>query len=300
MSWLSDFIRPKLQAVVRRPAVPDLWTKCPGCDRMMFHKELEAQLQVCSACGHHLQMPVSARLKLLFDDGSYELMELPEVEEDPLRFRDRKRYSERLRLARAASDATDAIAVATGRIGARPCVTAVLDFGFMGGSMGMAVGEGLVRAAEFAKKHKQPLIAVTASGGARMQEGILSLMQLPRTVAAIEDAREAGCPYIVILTHPTTGGVTASFAMLGDVALAEPGALIGFAGPRVIESTVGETLPENFQRAEKVCELGMVDVVVPRSELKLTLVRVLAHLTNGPLPSPEDTGESSTAVAVIA
>ncbi|MDE0371165.1 MAG: acetyl-CoA carboxylase, carboxyltransferase subunit beta [Rhodospirillales bacterium] len=300
MSWLSEFIRPKLQAVVGRQAVPDLWTKCPGCDRMMFHKELDAQLRVCSACGHHLQMPVSARLELLFDDGSYELMELPAVEEDPLRFRDRKRYTERLKVARAESDAADAIAVATGEIGARRSVVAVLDFGFMGGSMGMAVGEGLVRAAEFARKDNLPLIAVTASGGARMQEGILSLMQLPRTVAAIEDARESGCPYVVILTHPTTGGVTASFAMLGDVALAEPGALIGFAGPRVIENTVGETLPENFQRAEKVCELGMIDAVVPRSELKATLVRILAHLTNGPLPPREDTTAGSTSVAVIA
>lgn len=296
MSWLTDFIRPKLQAVVRRPTVPDLWTKCPSCDRMLFHKELEAQLRVCTACGHHLQMPVDERLQLLFDDGAFDRMELPEVEEDPLRFRDRKRYSERLRQARAGTDARDAIVVATGPIGAHPCVVAVLDFAFMGGSMGMAVGEGLVRAAEFARKRRQPLIAVTASGGARMQEGILSLMQLPRTVAAIEDAREAGCPYIVILTHPTTGGVTASFAMLGDVALAEPGALIGFAGPRVIENTVGETLPEHFQRAEKVSELGMIDAVVPRSDMKATLVRILGHLTDGMNPATK----GSTSVAVIA
>ncbi len=296
MSWLTDFIRPKLQAVVRRPTVPDLWTKCPSCDRMLFHKELEAQLRVCTACGHHLQMPVDERLRLLFDDEAFDLMELPEVEEDPLRFRDRKRYSDRLRQMRAETGAKDAIAVATGPIGAHPCVVAVLDFAFMGGSMGMAVGEGLVRAAEFARKRRQPLIAVTASGGARMQEGILSLMQLPRTVAAIEDAREAGCPYIVILTHPTTGGVTASFAMLGDVALAEPGALIGFAGPRVIESTVGETLPENFQRAEKVSELGMIDAVVPRPNMKVTLVRILGHLTDGPSPATK----GSTSVAVVA
>ncbi len=298
MSWLSEFIRPKLQAVVRRPTVPDLWTKCPGCDRMMFHKELDAQLRVCSACGHHLQLSVSARLELLFDDGVYERMELPETEDDPLRFRDRKRYTDRLKAARADTEASDAIVVATGAISTRTCVVFVLDFAFLGGSMGVAVGEGIVRAAEFARKNGAPLIAVTASGGARMQEGILSLMQLPRSVAAVENARDAGCPYVVILTHPTTGGVTASFAMLGDVALAEPGALIGFAGPRVIQDTVGETLPEKFQRAETVAELGMIDAVVPRAELKATLVRILGHLTNSVPPVAEPAGRS-TSVAVI-
>ena len=300
MSWLSEFIRPKLQAVVGRRAAPDLWTKCPGCDRMVFHKELEAQFRVCSACGHHQLMPIRERMDLLFDDGVYDRIELPEVEEDPLRFRDRKRYSERLKAARAASGAADAVGVAVGRIGARPCVVAVLDFSFLGGSMGVAVGEGLVRAAELARQHCRPLIAVTASGGARMQEGILSLMQLPRTVAAIEDAREAGCPYVVILTHPTTGGVTASFAMLGDVALAEPGALIGFAGPRVIEDTVGETLPDDFQRAEKVRELGMIDAVVPRSEQKATLVRILTHLTDRPRPAGNGSPTDATGLAVTA
>ncbi len=300
MSWLSEFIRPKLRAVVGRRATPDLWTKCPGCDRMVFHKELEAQLRVCTACGHHQLMPVRHRMELYFDEGAYEPVELPEVEEDPLRFRDRKRYSERLKQARAQADATDAIGVAVGPVGGHRCVIAVLDFSFMGGSMGMAVGEGLVRAAELARQHGHPLIAVTASGGARMQEGVLSLMQLPRTVAAIEDAREAGCPYIVILTHPTTGGVTASFAMLGDVAIAEPGALIGFAGPRVIENTVGETLPDGFQRAEKVHELGMIDAVVPRSEQKATLVRILAHLANRPLSAAAEPPAAATDLAVIA
>lgn len=285
MSWLTEFIRPKLQAIVRpRKGSGSLWRKCDSCGQMIYAREFEKALRVCASCGHHMPMPIRERLPMLFDDGAFERIELPGVEEDPLRFRDSKRYADRLRAARSSTGEPDAIIVAHGPIGGRSCTFAALNFAFMGGSMGMAVGEGMVRAAEFARRHLTPLVALTASGGARMQEGILSLMQLPRTVAAIEEFREAGLPYVVILTHPTTGGVTASFAMLGDVALAEPGALIGFAGPRVIENTVGETLPEDFQKAEKVCELGMIDAVVHRRDLKATLVRILDLLADGPAP----------------
>ncbi len=282
MSWITDFIRPKLEAIVSpRKTADGLWKRCPGCGRMIYSAELKRLLRVCSACSFHLPMPIRERLPMFFDDGTYERITLPRVEEDPLHFRDQKRYSERLKTSRSSTGEEDAIAITRGPVEGRECVLAVLNFAFMGGSMGMAVGEGLVTAAELAKKEGMPLIVLTASGGARMQEGILSLMQLPRTVAAVEEFRAAGLPYIVILTHPTTGGVTASFAMLGDIALAEPGALIGFAGPRVIENTVGETLPDDFQKAEKVCELGMIDAVVHRHQMKDALARILGLLCDG-------------------
>ncbi|HWK48076.1 MAG TPA: acetyl-CoA carboxylase, carboxyltransferase subunit beta [Stellaceae bacterium] len=281
MSWLTTVVLPKIRAVVSKREVPDnLWQKCPSCGQMLFHRELEANLHVCHACGHHLRINPKQRLALLFDDGSYQRIELPRPVIDPLKFRDRKRYTDRLREAQAAAggSAIDAIVVAHGRIGELPAVVAVFDFEFMAGSMGMAVGEALLAASRLAVLQAAPLIVVPASGGARMQEGILSLMQMPRSTIAVEEVKEAGLPYIVILTDPTTGGVTASFAMLGDIAIAEPGAVIGFAGARVIEETIREKLPEGFQRAEYLEEHGMVDMVVRRHDLKATLARIIGML----------------------
>jgi acetyl-CoA carboxylase carboxyl transferase subunit beta len=279
MNWLTNFVRPKLRALVNRKSIPDnLWDKCPNCSQLIFHRELEANLYVCQHCGHHMRLSAEKRLKLLFDGGAYQRIELPKAPADPLRFRDQKRYADRLREARARSQEDDAIAVAHGTVGGIPVVVAALDFGFMGGSMGMAVGNGIVAAARLAVTQLAPLIVIPSSGGARMQEGALSLMQLPRTVVAVQEVKEAGLPYIVVLADPTTGGVTASFAMLGDLHIAETGAMIGFAGARVIEQTVRETLPEGFQRAEYLLEHGMVDIVVTRRELRDTLARVLSLL----------------------
>jgi acetyl-CoA carboxylase carboxyl transferase subunit beta len=266
---------------VQRTTVPEnLWQQCPACEQMIFHRELAANLHVCTHCGHHMRIGPKERLGILFDDASYETVELPGVATDPLRFRDRKRYSERLREARSATGRKDALVVAHGALGGREVVAAAFDFAFLGGSMGVAVGEGLVAAARLAVAHSAPLIVFPSSGGARMQEGILSLMQLPRTVIAVDEVKEAGLPYIVVLTDPTTGGVTASFAMLGDIAIAEPGALIGFAGARVIEETIREQLPEGFQRAEYLYEHGMLDLVVPRLNLRDTLIRLIDLLRN--------------------
>ena len=279
MNWLTNFVRPKLRALVNRKSIPDnLWDKCPNCSQLIFHRELEANLYVCQHCGHHMRLGAEKRLQLLFDDGAAQRIELPKAPVDPLRFRDQKRYADRLKDARARSNQDDAIAVAHGTIGGIPVVAAALDFGFMGGSMGIAVGNGIVAAARLAVTQLAPLIVIPSSGGARMQEGALSLMQMPRTVAAVQEVKEAGLPYIVVLADPTTGGVTASFAMLGDVHIAETGAMIGFAGARVIEQTVRETLPEGFQRAEYLLEHGMVDIVVARRELRDTLARVLSLL----------------------
>src|SRR5436309_4577519 len=235
MSWLSNFVLPKIRAFARRDVPDNLWKKCPGCEQMLFHRELAANFEVCRHCGHHFRIGSEARFKLLFDDGAYTRIEPPRVAADPLHFRDKKRYSERLREGQAAlGGGSDALALAAGRIGGIATVVAAFDFAFMGGSMGVAVGEALVAAARRAVDERAALIVVPASGGARMQEGILSLMQMPRTILAADMVKEAGLPYIVLLTDPTTGGVSASFAMLGDVTLAEPGAVVGFAGARVI------------------------------------------------------------------
>jgi acetyl-CoA carboxylase carboxyl transferase subunit beta len=280
LNWLTNYVRPKIRALVQRSSVPDnLWHKCPACEQMVFHRELTANLNVCTHCGHHLRLGAKARLDLLFDDGEWDDIPLPTVAADPLRFRDRKRYAERLREARAATGRQDALIVGRGALGGHVAVAAAFDFAFMGGSMGMAVGEGLVTAAHAAVEAKAPLIVFSSSGGARMQEGILSLMQMPRTTIAVEMVKEAGMPYIVVLTDPTTGGVSASFAMLGDIAVAEPGAVIGFAGARVIEETIREQLPEGFQRAEYLYEHGMIDMVVHRHKLRETLIRIVALLT---------------------
>jgi acetyl-CoA carboxylase carboxyl transferase subunit beta len=279
MNWLTNYVLPKIRAFTRKDVSDNLWKKCPGCEQMLFHKELADHLEVCRHCGHHFRIGSEARCKILFDSGVFEKLELPKVAPDPLRFRDRKRYSERLREGQAALGAgSDAVALAEGRIGGVAAVVAAFDFAFMGGSMGVAVGEGLLAAGRRAVERQAALIVVPASGGARMQEGILSLMQMPRTILAADMVKEAGLPYIVLLTDPTTGGVSASFAMLGDITVAEPGAVIGFAGARVIEETIREKLPERFQRAEYLHEHGMVDCVVPRADLHATLARILSLL----------------------
>ncbi|MQA66645.1 MAG: acetyl-CoA carboxylase carboxyltransferase subunit beta [Alphaproteobacteria bacterium] len=284
MNWLKNFVRPKIRALVRKDNVPDnLWHKCPSCEQMIFHRELTANLYVCTHCNHHMRVSAKDRLDMVFDPDSHQLVELPETIDDPLRFRDKKRYSDRLKETRGKIKATDAILVAHGKIGGVPAVVAAFDFRFMGGSMGVAVGEGIVTAARLAVLQEAPLIVFPSSGGARMQEGILSLMQMPRTTVAVEELRDAGLPYIVVLTDPTTGGVSASFAMLGDIAIAEPGAIIGFAGTRVIEDTIHETLPEGFQRAEYLLEHGMIDMVVHRRDMRSMLSRILDLLRN---PTP--------------
>ena len=283
MNWLTNFVRPKLRELVGKKDIPDnLWQKCPGCGQMIFHRDLERDMAVCTFCGFHLRLPVASRLKMLFDEGVFQTIQLPETPADPLRFRDRKKYGDRLKEARSRTGNDDALVVAHGTIGGHAVVIAAFDFEFMGGSMGIAVGEGLVSAARLAVLQRASLIAIPSSGGARMQEGILSLMQMPRTTLAVREVKEAGIPYIVVLTHPTTGGVSASFAMLGDVAIAEPGAVIGFAGARVIEQTIREKLPEGFQKAEYLLDHGMVDMVVTRREIRPTLVRIIGLLRNTP------------------
>lgn len=280
MNWLTDFVRPKVKKITAKEIADNLWTKCPNCGQMLFNKELEKNDYVCSKCDHHMRLPVKKRLEMLFDNGEYREIALPKLKEDPLNFRDSKKYTDRLKAYRKTTGEEDAIKVAQGEIGGINSVVAAMDFSFMGGSMGMTVGEGIVKAAEIAMKSNSPLITVTASGGARMQEGILSLMQMARTTAAINMLKEKGLPFISVLTDPTTGGVSASFAMLGDINIAEKGCVIGFAGARVIEQTIREKLPEGFQRAEYLKEHGMVDIVVSRQEMKNELVKVISIITH--------------------
>jgi acetyl-CoA carboxylase carboxyl transferase subunit beta len=276
MSWLTEYVRPKIRTLFASREVPEnLWRQCPECQQMIFHTDLEKNLKVCPHCGHHMRVTALERLAWTFDEGSWTRIELPKASADPLRFRDTKRYPDRVKEARESTHLEDALVVAHGTIGGRPAVVAAMAFEFMAGSMGAAVGEGIVAASRLAALQDAPLIVFTASGGARMQEGAISLMQMPRTVIATRLVKEAGLPFIVVLTDPTTGGVTASFAMLGDFQIAEPGAMIGFAGARVIEQTVRETLPEGFQRAEYLYEHGIVDMVVKRTELKEMLARLL-------------------------
>jgi len=278
MSWLTN-IPPKIRALVNKPNVPEhLWKQCPGCEQMIFHRELDAALQVCQHCGHHMRISAPRRIEIMMDEDSWHAIDLPQPVTDPLKFRDRKRYSERIKENRNATGDNDAILVAEGKIGGLNVIVAAFNFDFMGGSMGIAVGDGILTAARRAVEISAPLIVIPSSGGARMQEGILSLMQMPRTTIAIQEVREAGLPYVVILADPTTGGVSASFAMLGDITIAEPGAVIGFAGARVIEETIRETLPEGFQRAEFLLEHGMIDMVVNRHEMRETLTQVLGLL----------------------
>ncbi len=280
MNWLTDIVRPKIQKTTPKEVADNLWVKCPTCNQMLFSKELKKSMYVCTSCGHHLRLYVDNRLKMLFDDAKYTEVEMPILQDDPLRFKDTQRYTDRLKNYRKTTGSQDAIRVAVGKIGNVEAVVSVMDFSFMGGSMGTAVGEGIVTAAELAAKRKAPLITVASSGGARMQEGILSLMQMARTTAAISALKEKGLPFISVMADPTTGGVSASFAMLGDVNIAEKGCLIGFAGQRVIEQTIREKLPEGFQRAEYLKEHGMIDIVVERKFLKQELSKILNILMN--------------------
>jgi acetyl-CoA carboxylase carboxyl transferase subunit beta len=274
MNWISEVVRPKIKTLFKRESPDNLWIKCPDTGQVVFHKDVEANLWVIPGSNHHMRISATQRLKQMFDGGTWLDVALPEVAVDPLKFRDEKRYVDRLKDARAKTGQQDAFKIGFGRVDDLPMTLAVQDFGFMGGSLGMAAGEAFIKGAETALDKKTPYVLFAASGGARMQEGILSLMQMPRTTVAVRRLRSARLPYLVVLTNPTTGGVTASYAMLGDVHLAEPGALIGFAGPRVIEQTIREKLPDGFQRAEYLKEHGMVDMVVHRHELKATIARL--------------------------
>ncbi len=290
MNWISNVVRPKIRSFLNRRETPEnLWIKCPETGQLVFYKDVEANYFVIPGSDYHMRMGATARLKSMFDGETWFDIAVPEVPVDPLKFRDERRYSDRLRDARSKTSTTDAIKLGFGRLDGLPVVIAVQDFDFMGGSLGMAAGEAVIKGLDTAVAKGTPFIMFAASGGARMQEGILSLMQLPRTTVAVQMLREAGKPYIVVLTNPTTGGVTASYAMLGDVHIAEPGALVGFAGPRVIEQTIREKLPEGFQRAEYLKEHGMVDMVVHRHELRATLSNLCRLLTKSPaaVPAPE-------------
>jgi acetyl-CoA carboxylase carboxyl transferase subunit beta len=294
MNWITNYVRPTINSLFSRREVPEnLWSKCPECGTMLFHRELADNLQVCSSCNHHMPITPRARFQALFDAGTFAEIPVPDPVIDPLGFRDQKKYPERLKAAQKATSEREAMLIAEGEIGRLHVVAAAQDFSFMGGSMGMFVGNAIIAACERAVERRAPLVLFAAAGGARMQEGILSLMQMPRTTVAVQMLKEAGLPYICVLTHPTTGGVTASYAMLGDVQIAEPGALICFAGPRVIEQTIREKLPEGFQRAEYLLDHGMLDRVTPRGKLRDELIVILRLLTgqppavSGDLPPPE-------------
>jgi acetyl-CoA carboxylase carboxyl transferase subunit beta len=285
MNWISNVVRPKIRSFLRRETPENLWIKCPETGQLVFYKDVEANQFVIPSSNYHMRISAPMRLKAMFDGGEFEDITLPEVPIDPLRFRDERRYADRLKDARAKTGLQDAVKLGIGRLEGQMVTIAVQDFDFMGGSLGMAAGEAVITGLETAVRRQTPFIMFAASGGARMQEGILSLMQLPRTTVGVQMLGEARKPYIVVLTNPTTGGVTASYAMLGDVQIAEPGALIGFAGPRVIEQTIREKLPEGFQRAEYLAEHGMVDMVVHRHKLRTTLAELCRLLTRTPASS---------------
>jgi len=302
MNWINNYVRPTIGSIfTRNKETPDnLWIKCPKCGTMLFHRELKSNQQVCVSCDHHMHITPRERFEHLFDGGVFAEIDVPKPVEDPLKFKDQKKYPDRMKAAQKSTGEKEAVLVAEGEIGNTPIVAAAQDFSFMGGSMGMYLGNAFIAGVERAIKLKRPFIMFSAAGGARMQEGILSLMQMPRTTVAIEMLKEANLPYIVVLTHPTTGGVTASYAMLGDVQIAEPNALICFAGPRVIEQTIREKLPEGFQRAEYLLDHGMLDRVTPRSKLKDELVTILRMLGGfgpaiaGELPAPAATDTAQT------
>lgn len=300
MNWISNYVRPRINSLFSRRDVPEnLWTKCPECGTMLFHRELADNLQVCSNCDHHMAITPRNRFHNLFDGGIFTEIDVPAAIADPLHFRDQKKYPDRMKAALKKTGEKEAILVVEGEIGRTPIVAAGQDFAFMGGSMGLYVGNAILAAAERAVKKKCAFVMFSAAGGARMQEGILSLMQMPRTTVAVQMLKEAGLPYIVVLTHPTTGGVTASYAMLGDVQIAEPNALIGFAGTRVIEQTIREKLPEGFQRSEYLLDHGMLDRVIKRPQMReelITIIRMLMGLPpaiRGDLPKPESLIEVS-------
>ncbi|KQS76086.1 acetyl-CoA carboxylase carboxyl transferase subunit beta [Rhizobium sp. Leaf384] len=284
MNWITNYVRPKINSMLGRREVPEnLWIKCPETGEMVFHRDLEDNKWVIPASGFHMKMPAKARLKDLFDAGVYETLPQPKVAQDPLKFRDSKKYTDRLRDSRAKTEMEDTILAGLGTVEGLKLVAVVHEFAFMGGSLGIAAGEAIIKAFERAIAEKCPLVIFPASGGARMQEGILSLMQLPRTTVAVQMLKEAGLPYIVVLTNPTTGGVTASYAMLGDLHLAEPGAEICFAGKRVIEQTIREKLPEGFQTSEYLMDHGMIDMVIKRHDIPQTLARVLKIMLKKPV-----------------
>ncbi|MBY6201642.1 acetyl-CoA carboxylase, carboxyltransferase subunit beta [Maritalea mobilis] len=302
MNWITNYVRPRINSIFSRREMPEnLWSKCDECGTMLFHRELSDNLNVCTNCGHHMALTPRDRFTALFDAGIFTEVEVPQPIDDPLKFRDQKKYPDRLKAAQKQTGEAEAMLVAEGEIGRTPIVAVAQDFSFMGGSMGMYVGNAIIAAAERAVMLKRPLILFSAAGGARMQEGILSLMQMPRTTVAVQMLKENNLPYIVVLTHPTTGGVTASYAMLGDVHIAEPNALICFAGPRVIEQTIREKLPEGFQRAEYLLDHGMLDRVTPRKDMReelITITRMLMGLPPAILadlpPPPEVSPEPPT------
>ncbi|MEL7256775.1 MAG: acetyl-CoA carboxylase, carboxyltransferase subunit beta [Pseudomonadota bacterium] len=307
MNWITNYVRPRINSIFSRREVPEnLWSKCDECGTMLFHRELKENLNVCTSCGHHMPITPRDRFETLFDGGAFAEIEVPLPKADPLQFRDQKKYPDRMKTAQKDTGEKEAMLVASGEIGRTPVIVAAQDFSFMAGSMGMYVGNAIIKAAEEAVKHKRPLILFSAAGGARMQEGILSLMQMPRTTVAVQMLKEANLPYIVVLTHPTTGGVTASYAMLGDVHIAEPNALICFAGPRVIEQTIREKLPEGFQRAEYLLDHGMLDRVTPRAEMRdelITITRMLLGLppaVKADLPAPDADDPKSQAATEAA
>jgi len=287
MNWIDNVVPPKIRSFLRRETPENLWVKCPESGQLVFHKDLEANLMVVPGSGYHMALPARARLAALLDEGQYEEPSAPEAAADPLKFRDIKRYADRLKENRLKTGAADAVTLANGRLEGQEVTVAVQDFAFQGGSLGMAAGEAIIAGMTAAVERRTPFIIFTASGGARMQEGMFALMQMPRTIVAVQRLRAARLPYLVVLTNPTTGGVTASYAMLGDVHLAEPGAVIGFAGARVIEQTIRERLPEGFQRAEYLRDHGMIDMVVKRNDLRRELARLCRLLTRAPAPVRE-------------
>ena len=294
MNWISNYMKPKINSIFSRRETPDnLWTKCKECGAMLFHRELADNLNVCINCDHHMNITPRDRCMSMFDGSVFEEFKAKDVILDPLKFKDQKKYTDRIKDARKKTGEDEAMFLAKGKMGRTQVVVAVQDFSFMGGSMGMGVGNAIIAACEQALKLKCPLILFSAAGGARMQEGIMSLMQMPRTTVALQLLKEANLPFIVVLTHPTTGGVTASYAMLGDVHIAEPNALICFAGPRVIEQTIREKLPEGFQRAEYLLDHGMLDRVTHRKCMRgdlITIIRMLMNLSpeiKGDLAPPE-------------
>jgi len=295
MNWIANVVPPKIRSLLRRETPDNLWVKCPESGQLVFHKDLEANLMVVPGSGYHMPIAAKARLATLLDDGAWEEIPSPEVPADPLKFRDVKRYVDRLKENRAKTGAYDAISLAHGRLEGQAVTVAVQDFAFQGGSLGMAAGEAIVAGMTAAAERRTPFIMFTASGGARMQEGMFALMQMPRTTVAVRRLRAARLPYIVVFTNPTTGGVTASYAMLGDIHVAEPGAVIGFAGPRVIEQTIRERLPEGFQRAEYLKAHGMIDMVVSRPQQRAVLARLCRLLTREPKPEPAPAPEQASA-----
>ena len=289
MNWISNFVRPKINAMFSRRDTPEnLWTKCDSCGTMLFHRELYDAQNVCSECNHHMYISPRQRFSYLFDGGLFTEIQTSEPSDDPLQFRDKKKYSDRIKESRKKTGETEAMILAEGKIGRLTTIVAGQDFNFMGGSMGRSVGNSIIAGVNRAIKVRAPFVLFAAAGGARMQESILSLMQMPRTIVSIEMLKEARLPYIVILTNPTTGGVTASYAMLGDIQMAEPDALICFAGPRVIEQTIREKLPQGFQRSEYLLEHGMLDLVLPRTKIRNELIKIMHILLKKPRPIKAD------------